>query len=68
MTNAEKIKSLTDEELGNLIHNLSVQICNATMACELCPLFNYIDDYGNGECIGTDKDNWIKWLKSEVEE
>lgn len=53
-TNAERIRSMTDEELGKLLNEFGH-----------CPLSRIEDD-----CRSYDRcrDCWIDWLKEEVEE
>ena len=66
MTNFEKIKNMSIEELA---HTLDVEISD----CDMCPIYRFCkladlrDDYKIQDfdtCLGT----WVQWLKSEVEE
>lgn len=57
MTNADRIRGMSDEELAHLLHDHS---------CSLCPL-NYKCDgrveVGRKKC----KEYWLRWLKAPVE-
>lgn len=60
MTNFEKIKNMSVEELADTMGN-------ATEDCVFCPIFKFCYEYRHGSapnCSGT----WEQWLKSEVEE
>lgn len=59
MTNFEKIKNMSVEELAKTI---SYEMEN----CIRCPLFDLCtkDSYSDIDCSGM----WEQWLKSEVEE
>lgn len=54
MTNAERIRTMTDEELAGKI--------SAHMDCYTCPLWN-----GNACYRKFCKDHWLGWLKEEAE-
>ena len=63
MTNFEKIKNMSIEELANAL-------CELVVDCECCPIRDYCNTYINDAnpnfeiCL----DPWKQWLKSEVEE
>lgn len=54
MTNEERIKSLSTEELAQKFWEI--------ITCENCPLFEKCKRGEN--CVK----QWVRWLKSEVEE
>lgn len=54
MTNADKIRTMTDEELAELL------MCD----CERCEFQLYDQSACNGQCY----DGAVKWLKRECEE
>lgn len=56
MTNFEKIKDMSVEELA--------EILNESFACDRCPNAEFCDCTIGESCT----DTWIKWLESEVEE
>lgn len=56
MTNADRIRSMTDEELAEFIGST-----NSTIPCGTCPVELANDENGCVECI-------LKWLQAEVEE
>ena len=58
MTNADRIRQMTDEKLADLLHDHS---------CSLCPLNFKCDgrvEVGRKKC----KEYWLRWLKIPVEE
>ena len=55
MTNAERIRSMTDEKLAEKI--------SAHMDCYTCPLWN-----GNACYRKFCKNRWLGWLKEEAED
>lgn len=59
MTNFEKIKNMSVEELA---HTMNIVISN----CYKCPIRNlcYMDDSHFTDCTGV----WKKWFENEVEE
>lgn len=59
-TNAERIRSMSDEELAEFIPIVSDFMCKPTYKC-MENIFN------RGECDKT-KECALKWLQSEVEE
>ena len=56
MTNAERIRQMTDEELAEM-HDKLIQ------DCEYCPLYESCIDETNIPC----KDMYLKWLRQEAE-
>lgn len=52
-TNADRIRSMTDEELANWLEQFA--------SCELCPAIRERCGYGDG-CINA----WLDWLKQEA--
>ena len=65
MTNADKIRNMSDEELARLIgDNIMCVKCSAFegMRCVACPPF----DVGTcGDALQVCHDIWLKWLKAE---
>lgn len=60
MTNGDRIRKMTDEELAEYIHGVS----ESTAPCVLCE-----DDCDFCECSDEEcKQKTLNWLKSEVEE
>lgn len=55
MTNEEKLKSLSTEELAEKL--------NESFACDRCPINDLCECIVGGDCTKV----WIEWLKSEVE-
>lgn len=62
MTNEEKLKSLSTEELADIMSN-AIKDCCYCPICEFCALGNDHTSRKFDTCPGT----WIQWLKSEVE-
>lgn len=63
MTNYERIKNMTVEEMADLFLGLCEKD-DSLSSCEKCPLCNDCGiDYG-----GSPNHRWEAWLKSEVEE
>ena len=60
MTNFEKIKNMSVEELAD---TMNVVITN----CYKCPIRKFCKKNNSRDCR-TCQDTWKKWLKSEVEE
>ena len=58
MTNADKIRAMTDEELAEFLHGLSSNCMDGVCLTD-CPLFN---------CCAHEKHFTEGWLKQEVEE
>lgn len=58
-TNADRIRSLSDEELAEWLENFN--------ACELCQR-KFIDCYSSTDCEKHRKEMVVEWLKSEVKE
>nr|DAJ50704.1 MAG TPA: hypothetical protein [Caudoviricetes sp.] len=60
MTNFEKIKNMSPEEMAKLINDVAV-CCFQDANCENCPIYCSRDEvYCNSSIIG-------KWLNSEVD-
>ena len=59
MTNADRIRAMTDEELAELIENtIDCGICKDMANCDVCP-------------VSTDNERdchkyWLDWLKQEA--
>ena len=53
ITNADRIKSMTNEELAEFLHNLNMVMCSFAMDIQCSGTFKCL------EC-------WQKWLESEV--
>lgn len=61
MTNFERIKNMSVEELAKFIDNIA-ECCFKNAECENCPIYCSSDEiYCNSSIIS-------KWLKSEAEE
>lgn len=61
MTNFEKIKNMSVEELADTIGN-------AILDCTFCPICNFCDRFIGGDVLSVNCIKvWIEWLKSEVE-
>lgn len=60
MTNYEKIKNMSVEEMAKLINAIAV-CCNNGADCEYCPIKCRTALYCNRSTI-------VKWLNSDVEE
>lgn len=58
LTNADRIRSMTDEELVELCTNIDCECCKAIMHSKGCPANNW------RRC----EDFWLNWLKQEVAE
>ena len=55
MTNAEYIRSLSDEELANLLS----MFCQVSCCGKLCPF--------DADCPGSEKaEAWLKWLQTAM--
>lgn len=63
MTNFEKIKNMSVEELAQVMDN-------AISDCDWCPInkFCKIHDNDHFDEFITCSNTWMQWLKSEVEE
>ena len=60
MTNADKIRAMTDEELAKLFDGMII-------TCEgLVPCSRYCPSFGSAE--RTCEEAWILWLKEEAKE
>lgn len=60
MTNFEKIKNMSVEELAHLMDRVSSD-------CEVCPIYDFCEDIRfNLNCFLDCKTVWKQWLKSEV--
>lgn len=57
MTNAEKIRSMNDEQLADFLHGI-VKTCVLDMGCDDCPLF---------DCCSIDKYDQAEWLAEEAQ-
>ena len=55
ITNADRIRSMTDEELANWLEQFA--------SCELCPAIRERCGYGDG-CVKA----WLDWLREEAKE
>lgn len=55
MTNEEKLKGLSTEELAEKL--------NESFACDRCPIDDLCECIVGGDCTKV----WIEWLKSEAE-
>ena len=53
ITNADRIRSMTDEKLANWLEQFA--------SCELCPAIRERCGYGDG-CVKA----WLDWLKEEA--
>lgn len=58
MTNADRIRAMTDEELAELCTNIDCACCEAIMDSKGCPANNW------RRC----EDFWLNWLKQKVGE
>lgn len=56
MTNFEKIKNMSIDELADKIEE--------SLACDRCPINDLCAGIVGGDCTKV----WIEWLKSEAEE
>lgn len=63
MTNFEKIKNMSVEELADTMANVMVD-CVWCPICDFCALHNRDTTQEFDSCSGS----WGQWLKSEVEE
>lgn len=61
MTNYGKFQNMTVEEMATKFDEFSTIICYSFDSCEYCP-FHFILH------IPCDKEGFIEWLESEVEE
>ena len=63
MTNFEKIKDMSLEELADTM-------ANELIDCDSCPIreFHVLHNYDTSYELMTCADIWEKWLKSEVKE
>lgn len=63
MTNFEKIKNMSLEELADTISNELID-------CDSCPIreFHVLHNYDTSDELETCAGIWKQWLKSEVEE
>lgn len=57
MTNEEKIKSISANELANKLYEI--------VPCDMCPIFEFCKPSKTNvrNCVK----NWKRWLKSEVD-
>ena len=60
MTNADRIRSMTDEELAEFVENAS----DASTTCEYCIPISYKAD---GCCTGGCRNGILNWLQEEAE-
>jgi hypothetical protein len=61
VTNADRIRSMTDEELAELFKSWIQDCgCNAVPCLELCE--ENIKNYGHKSC----QECWLDWLRQEV--
>lgn len=63
MTNFEKIKNMSVEELADTMDKTLID-CEVCPICEFCALHNNDTFYEFDSC----SESWEQWLKSEVEE
>ena len=64
MTNADRIRAMSDEELANFLHNV---VCK--FMCEYCKEYERIKAaYGHANCNGECDKAYLTWLKQPVEE
>ena len=56
MTNAERIRAMSDEELASYF-------CNDGLMCAECPIAKFCNESVEKTCELT----WLAWLKQEVE-
>lgn len=61
MTNYERIKKMSAEEIANKFERISNYVCDCYYDCKMCP-FHLI---GKWSC---NKSGFVGWLNSEVEE
>ena len=57
MTNADKIRSMSDEELADILR----EFCKGMADCIDCPF------YGSGCPISSTFNDWVKWLQQPAE-
>ena len=60
MTNADRIRNMTDEELADFLTGDALRVINC------CDCDEPESEYGS--CIGDCKNPWLKWLQAEVKE
>lgn len=58
-TNADKIRSMTDEELAVVLRD--------NCGNRECPPYHVTDLFPNDECLESCKMCWLDWLRREVE-
>lgn len=58
-TNADRIREMTDEELEEIIRG-----CCRGFTCRSCPLKRFCNEV----LEQTETDDWLDWLRSQVEE
>ena len=58
MTNGDKIRQMTDEQLAEML-NIIVNHCNNDVCRKECPLY---------DCCAADIDWQERWLKQEVDD